>query len=403
MTASKTPGANDQRFAGGLVRAAGVAALLVVIIQTTADQDLWGHVRFGQDIIAAGQLPTVDGYSFTSDRAWINHEWLAEVIMAAAYAAGGASGLVALKTLLAIGALVLVTVLLRQRVPEGWRRALLVAFTLLVGVAPLTGTMRPQVFPLFLFVAVLAVIATAEFNPRRLWWLPPVFLVWANLHGGWLVGASILVVWSATRFIDTRSRPWRWQLVAGSRWRALRGCDAGESLWARAVALHVRDRGARASRYRRVAGAHPDAHPAPAVGTHDTACTLGRVASSTGRCRTIGSVAVCWRSCRSRSGGCSGSMRWLSSSCWPPWCALLRHEEKTRLWPSNARRDCFSAASSSSSGCPCRLRHSLVFGPQGRSSSTLPLARIFGVTRSVVACWCGSTGENMPFGISLRS
>ena len=188
--------------------------LLVVIIQTTADPDLWGHVRFGQDIIAAGQLPTVDGYSFTSDRAWINHEWLAEVFMAAAYAAGGASGLVALKALLAIGALVLVTVLLRQRVPEGWRRTLLVAFTLLVGVAPLTRTMRPQVFSLFLFVAVLAVIATAEFNPRRLWWLPPVFLLWANLHGGWLVGASILVVWSATRFIDTRSRPWRWELVA---------------------------------------------------------------------------------------------------------------------------------------------------------------------------------------------
>ena len=212
MNAPKTPDASDARLAGGLVRAAGIAVLLVVIAHTSADPDLWGHVRFGQDIIAAGQLPTNDSYSFTSDRPWINHEWLAEVLMAAAYAAGGARGLVALKALLAIGAIVLVTVLLRQRVPEGWHRAVLVAFTLLVGVAPLTRTMRPQVFSLVLFAALLVVISTAERSPRR-WWLPPMFLVWANLHGAWLVGAGILVVWTAIRFIDKQSRPWRWHLV----------------------------------------------------------------------------------------------------------------------------------------------------------------------------------------------
>ena len=202
-----------QLSAGGLVWTAGLAALLVVITQTTADTDLWGHVRFGQDIMAAGQIPAIDHYSFTSDRAWINHEWLAEVFMGTAYRVGGAVGLVALKMSLAIVAVLFVAGLLRQRLRPGWYRAALLAATILAGVAPLTGSMRPQVFSLVLFAALLCVLATAECVPRRLWWLPPMFAAWVNLHGGWLVGLGVLSVWSAGRLLETRSWPWLWRLA----------------------------------------------------------------------------------------------------------------------------------------------------------------------------------------------
>ena len=42
-------------------------ALGVLAGPTYADADLWGHVRFGLDILSAGHLPSVDPYSFTSD------------------------------------------------------------------------------------------------------------------------------------------------------------------------------------------------------------------------------------------------------------------------------------------------------------------------------------------------
>ena len=35
---------------------------------TVADNDLWGHIRFGNDILQARSLPELDPYSFTSDR-----------------------------------------------------------------------------------------------------------------------------------------------------------------------------------------------------------------------------------------------------------------------------------------------------------------------------------------------
>ena len=199
--------------AAGLVRVAGLAALLVVVTQTIPDPDLWGHVRFGQDIVEARQIPVVDEYSFTTDRPWINHEWLAEVGMAAAYDLGGATGLVALKMLLSLGAVLLLAVPLRRGVRAGWARTLLLAFTLLVGVAPLTPSMRPQVFSLLCFSALLVAIASADAAPRRLWWVPPILAVWVNLHGGWIVGLGVFGVWGVVRMMDTPELEWRRRVV----------------------------------------------------------------------------------------------------------------------------------------------------------------------------------------------
>src|SRR5262245_47049119 len=84
-----------------------LAVVAVALLGTTADPDLWGHVRFGQDILASGELPRSDTYSFTSNRPWINHEWLAETAMALAFQSGGASGLNLLRLVLIALTLVL--------------------------------------------------------------------------------------------------------------------------------------------------------------------------------------------------------------------------------------------------------------------------------------------------------
>src|SRR3954471_15673091 len=72
-------------------------ALAVTVFTTFADPDLWGNLKFGLDALSAHHLSAVDPYSFTQDRPWINHEWLSEVFMAAAYKAGGTPGVILLK------------------------------------------------------------------------------------------------------------------------------------------------------------------------------------------------------------------------------------------------------------------------------------------------------------------
>ena len=71
--------------------------IALLVTTTLADPDLWGHLRFGLDMLAAKSVHSTDPYSFTADRSWINHEWLAELLMGAAYQTLGTVGLGGLK------------------------------------------------------------------------------------------------------------------------------------------------------------------------------------------------------------------------------------------------------------------------------------------------------------------
>ena len=66
---------------------------LYALLKSNADPDLWGHLRFGLDVLAMRHLPTADPYSYTSDRPWVNYEWLSELVMGASYRAFGTWGL----------------------------------------------------------------------------------------------------------------------------------------------------------------------------------------------------------------------------------------------------------------------------------------------------------------------
>src|SRR5262249_23165673 len=125
-------------------------AIVCLLAGTAPDADLWGHLTFGRDIVHAGHVHAADPYSFASDRVWINHEWLAEVVMWGAYALGGVAGLVALKLMLACAAgAALFAAWRRHALPPLWRDGLL--FVTALAAWPLISTMRPQVFSIALF------------------------------------------------------------------------------------------------------------------------------------------------------------------------------------------------------------------------------------------------------------
>ena len=211
------------------------STLLIILafagVRTVADPDLWGHVRFGQDILAARSVPRIDTYSFTSDRPWINHEWLAEALMALAYGAAGGAGLIALKCLLAASAF---TVLWRAMRQAGVHRPLAAVLLAVAafGAMGLLFTIRPQVFSLLLFAALLALLNGIGRGRYRLFlWMPALFALWANLHGGWIVGLGVLTLWSLCGLLSGTVQ-WRW--AAGGVLLGLLGTLAtpyGPGLW----------------------------------------------------------------------------------------------------------------------------------------------------------------------------
>jgi hypothetical protein len=80
----------------------GIASVFVAVLaQTSADPDLWGHLRMGADIVGGGRLPADDRYTFTGFPTWVNQSWLSDAFMHLAWALGGTPGLIAGKMALA--------------------------------------------------------------------------------------------------------------------------------------------------------------------------------------------------------------------------------------------------------------------------------------------------------------
>ena len=184
---------------------------------TIADPDLWGHIRFGQDIIKNGSAVQSDIYSYrTRDQRWINHEWLSEVIFAGLHDLAGARGLIVFKLVISIVLIMLSYVHLRRR-GAGRYVSVLLLILLSVPFRMGLGTIRPQIFTyLCFFLELLILEKGAGAGQAWLWLLPVLLAFWVNLHGGVLAGVGVLFVWIAVRVIARRHEATPFKQTPGS-------------------------------------------------------------------------------------------------------------------------------------------------------------------------------------------
>ena len=171
---------------------AGLVVLAVVLWLPVVlrDPDTLWHITTGQWILASGEVPAVDSFSFTAaGRPWVAHEWLSEVILAAAYDRFGWSGPVAITGVAAGCTIACVAFYVRQR-SRADVAAMLVILAATCGGPSLLA--RPHLIALPL--AALWTVALVSARSRNV--APPLILVplmtlWANLHGGFVVGLAL--------------------------------------------------------------------------------------------------------------------------------------------------------------------------------------------------------------------
>ena len=209
------------------------AAALVALSATGADPDLWGHLRFGLDWWKTFSLPSVDPYSFTQGRAWVNHEWLSEATMAGGYRAGGIPGLIVVKVV-TIGAALGI---LRWRLRRATAVVTIGALSFAVaGVLPISLTVRPQLWSVLALASLAALLGSLEEDDKdpdakALLACAAIFAVWANFHGGWITGAGMLGVFAGVRtWLRPRSAP-RWIAFAAAGISATLINPYGVGLW----------------------------------------------------------------------------------------------------------------------------------------------------------------------------
>jgi hypothetical protein len=174
-----------------------------------ADNDLWGHVLFGRDILAAAAVPHVDTYAYTAaGHPWVDHEWLSQVLLAAVYDRGGAAGLLLLKTAVGMATFLFLLGRIRRRTTTVWvwgGVGLLAIAVLARGFA-----IRPQIFTYCGVALTLWLLDRAQRGAlRALWWFPALFVAWANLHGGFILGLAILGLFACAGVLQPAGPRWR--------------------------------------------------------------------------------------------------------------------------------------------------------------------------------------------------
>jgi hypothetical protein len=165
------------------------------------DPDTWWHIAVGQRILATHSWPWTDTYSSTvSGAPWIAYEWLGEAAMGAAASAAGLRSATVLSVGLA-GILVLL-IYWYSALKCGNSKAAFVASASLIPVLGPFFTLRPQLFgAIFLVLTLIVLERFRQGQDRALWFLPPIFLLWVNTHGSFVVGLLILgVTWLCGQF-----------------------------------------------------------------------------------------------------------------------------------------------------------------------------------------------------------
>ena len=184
--------------------------------------DFWWHVRVGAIIVAERAIPRQDVFTFTRyGAAWIYQSWLAEVALYLLYAAGGAA-------LVIFGHAVTITagytLPLRDLIRRVGARAAALAGLWAAALSLWNWNIRPQTFTFLLFgILVLLVERHRLARGGGLWWVVPLFVIWANTHGGFVFGLAYL--WTYIGAVVAREW-WATRRVRGSRGLLLVGVAA---------------------------------------------------------------------------------------------------------------------------------------------------------------------------------
>jgi len=155
------------------------------------DSDTYWHIRIGQWIIDHAAMPYSDQYSFTRfGSSWMSNAWLSQVLYASAYSHVGWAGPIALASLATAAALVIFLTLIEAYF-KPVHRVLLALVALAVSSPHLLA--RPHVLALPVMVAwVGGLIRAVDRRSTPPWSLLPLMVVWANLHGGFVLGLALI-------------------------------------------------------------------------------------------------------------------------------------------------------------------------------------------------------------------
>ena len=191
-------------------RAIGLTALIVfsgtrccLSKLSVLDPDIWWHLSTGEWILANGQVPHHGLFTYTAaNHPWMAYSWGYEVILARFYDNFGFMGMgifgVGLGILLAL-AIFYMLYRISGRFWTSWALSLIVDEAFIFNVAP-----RPMLVSIISTALIVALIFQAQRTGRAqfLYWLPLIFLFWANIHIQFVYGLGMVGLFAGVNLLQ---------------------------------------------------------------------------------------------------------------------------------------------------------------------------------------------------------
>ncbi len=159
------------------------------------DNDVWAHISSGQWMFEHRGVPATDPFSIDGhEKSWVAYYWIFSLLVYGAHDALGLAGLVLLKLVLGWLIGLLLFRLVRRTVPR-FELAIAICCVALFTMYPTLSYTRSWLLTIAFFILVLdrLLMFRERESLRGAWWLPLVFVIWANAHihfvyGLWAVG-----------------------------------------------------------------------------------------------------------------------------------------------------------------------------------------------------------------------
>ncbi|MDX8405475.1 MAG: hypothetical protein R8K50_04915 [Mariprofundus sp.] len=177
--------------------------LILLVKINLLDPDYFWHLKTGEQILLNGALPKADIFSHTNfNHPWILHEWLFQVLLFTVYTLLGAFGIKVMTAFLAMISLY-VTYLTVNRVNHRPVFSALLILAFIVTIYPFISP-RPQLISFLFFSLTLFLLIQFKYlkRTRYLFSLPAVMILWVNMHGGYVIGIALLVLFCSCEFIS---------------------------------------------------------------------------------------------------------------------------------------------------------------------------------------------------------
>ncbi len=177
-------------------------AVFVNFLGPIIDPDFPFHLKTGEYIYNHREIPKDDPFSFYGEGIVTDREkftlsqyWLAHIIFYKLYSVAGPAGIILLRAIVFSAIVFLLWFTLRNR---GFYSSLIIAILVAI-VFQLCKLDRPQFFS-FLFTLILILLLERFRNKpdtvMPLYFVPPLMLLWANMHAGFVFGIAVILIYT---------------------------------------------------------------------------------------------------------------------------------------------------------------------------------------------------------------